>query len=166
MGDNMGKTIVICYSFEGNTLKIASAIAKALQIDLYEIKPINDLKSKGFSKYVWGGKQVVLNQKPELQPISIDLSLYDQVFLGSPIWVGTFAPAIKTLLENGLIKNKNIAYFYTHEGGAKNAEKRGKEAIEKYNHFVSSLGLMNVMKDELACVYQAVEWAKHAFKNR
>ncbi|MDD3122527.1 MAG: hypothetical protein PHC62_03305 [Candidatus Izemoplasmatales bacterium] len=157
----MGKALVLCYSFEGNTFKIAKAISAALQIDLYEIKPVKDLKSTGFSKFIWGGRQVILQKKPELLPITIDLSIYDTVFLGSPIWVGTFAPTIKTLLEDGLLHDKKIAYFYTHEGGAKNAAEKGKESVEKYNEFIGSIGLLNVMKQVDVCTKEAISWAKH-----
>jgi flavodoxin len=160
----MGKALVLCYSFEGNTLNIAKAISAALQIDLYEIKPVKELKSTGFSKFIWGGRQVVLQKKPELLPITIDLSTYDLVFLGSPIWVGTFAPAIKTLLEDGLLHDKKIAYFYTHEGGAKNASEKGKKSIEKYNQFIGSISLLDVMKQPDVCKDEAVKWATQILK--
>jgi flavodoxin len=92
----MSKALVLCYSFEGYTLQMANYIKDALQIEVIEIKPLNELKTKGFYKYIWGGRQVVFKKKPELSPIDVDFDLYDTIFIGSPIWAGTYAPPIRT----------------------------------------------------------------------
>jgi multimeric flavodoxin WrbA len=42
--------------------------------------------------------------KPKLEPINVDFQAFDVIFLGSPIWAGTYAPPIKTLLEDGIFK--------------------------------------------------------------
>lgn len=146
----MSKALVLCYSFEGYTLQMANFIKEALQIELIEVKSINELKSKGFYKYIWGGRQVVFKKKPQLSPIDVDFDLYDTIFIGSPIWAGTYAPPIRTLLEDGMLKGKKIAYFYTHEGGASKAASRGQQAIEIHNKFIGSLSILNkaTMRDQ------------------
>ena len=44
------KTLVLYYSFEGNTEYVATGLAKRLDADIQKIEPIKELKSKGFSK--------------------------------------------------------------------------------------------------------------------
>lgn len=144
----MSKSIVLFYSFEGNTKKVAEYLAQELNIPYEEIKPVKDLTSKGFSKYFWGGQQIIMKKKPELNPIKLDLEEYDTVYLGSPIWAGTFAPAIKTLLEDEILKGKKVKFFYTHDGGPGKCEIKIKEAVNKNNTLISSHGLTRV-KDGL-----------------
>lgn len=132
------KILVMYYSFEGNTKKIAELIGNCIGADVEEIKPKQELKSRGFLKYLWGGRQVIMGTKPELMPINKDINDYDLVFVGTPIWAGTYAPPIKTLIEEGYIKNKKIAYFYTHEGGHGKAVEKAKMSIEVSNLFIGA----------------------------
>ncbi|KOA18696.1 flavodoxin [Clostridium homopropionicum DSM 5847] len=73
----MSKILVLYYSFEGSTKKIAEIIAKNIDAKLEEVKPVNELKSKGFSKFIWGGSQVIIGKKPKLLPIGVNLDDYD-----------------------------------------------------------------------------------------
>ena len=155
----MFKSIILFYSFEGTTKKVAEYLSEELKIPWEEIKPINNLKSKGFSKYPIGGGQVIMKKKPELRPIEADLDEYDTIFIGSPIWAGNFTPAIRTLLETGILKDKNIAFFYTSLGGPGKAESKIKDSVEIDNKLLSSYGLVNV-KDNFEELKDGVlEWA-------
>lgn len=64
--ETMSKPIILFYSFEGNTKRIAEFLEEELNIPCKQIKPKKDLSSKGFSKYIWGGSQVIIKKKPEL----------------------------------------------------------------------------------------------------
>lgn len=156
----MSKVLVVYYSFEGATEMVAESISQALNLDILSIKPAKEIKSKGFSKYVWGGGQVVMGIVPKIEPIQIDLDEYDTILLGSPIWAGTFAPPLRTFLENNKVRNKRIAYFYTHDGGASLAVERAKDAITKHNTFITSLGLENVRNNQETSKKHAIDWAK------
>lgn len=159
------KTLVLYYSFEGNTKFIAEIIAQTLHASIARIHPADDLTSTGFSKYVWGGGQVVMGIKPKLEPLGIDLNEFDVVFLGSPIWVGTYAPPIKTLLEDGILKNKKVFYFYTHEGGSQNAQRRAEAVISKFNRFMSAAGFLDVLKNPEANKKMAQTWAQQCMSS-
>ncbi|MCF7930592.1 MAG: hypothetical protein K9L02_03670 [Acholeplasmataceae bacterium] len=154
----MSKILVAYYSFEGTTELIAQAIAKMTQADLLSIKPVNELKSKGFSKYFWGGSQVFMKKAPDLIPFECDISQYDQIFIGSPIWAGTFAPPIKSFLKFPALVDKKIYFFYTHDGGPGKVEKLAKKAIESRNIYGGSHGFLNVKKNFDANVEIAKMW--------
>lgn len=158
------KAIVLCYSFEGNTLRVSEILGKEFNLEVYQIKPEKDLKSKGFSKFLWGGRQVILGKKPQLEPLSFSIDEVDFIFLGSPIWAGTFAPAIKTLLETGILKNKKIAYFYTHEGGASRARLLGEKAINIHNHFVGAYSIKNVIKGDFSWLQDFLSWGRNVLE--
>lgn len=154
------KTLIIFYSFEGNTRKVAKFLSEELDIPYEEVKPIKDLSSTGFSKYFWGGSQVVMGKKPEIIPIELNLDEYNTIILGSPIWAGTFTPVIKTILETGILKNKKIAYFYCHDGGPGKAAQKGKEAIEIHNDFISSIDIARVKDNFESVKVDVLNWAK------
>lgn len=154
------KTLIVYYSYEGNTELIAKAISDTFHFDCISIKPIKEMKSKGFAKYVWGGGQVVMKIVPKIEPININLDEYDFIIIGSPIWAGTYAPPIRSFIESTGCSSKKIAYFYTHLGGADLAEERATQVFNKQNKLVSCLGLMNVNEHPEQSKTQAIEWVK------
>lgn len=154
----MSKILVAYYSFEGTTELIAQSIAKITHADLLSVKPINELKSKGFSKYFWGGSQVFMKKMPDLVDYGLNLDEYDNIFIGTPIWAGTYAPPIKTFLKDPALINKKIYFFYTHDGGPGKVEKFAKQAIESRNIFGGSHGFLNVKKNFEANVEIATMW--------
>jgi flavodoxin len=110
------KTLIIYYSFEGNTRFIAETIANTINADILELKPKEEIKSKGFMKYVWGGRQVVRQKSPELIPFDKKPEEYDMILIGTPVWAWTFAPALRTFLTTVKLQNKKIALFCCHGG--------------------------------------------------
>ena len=86
--------LVVYYSYEGNTELIANAISKTYGFDCIRIVPKNEMNSKGFMKYVWGGGQVVMNIVPKINDIQVDLNKYDLIIVGSPIWAGSASNSI------------------------------------------------------------------------
>ncbi|MDD2487085.1 MAG: flavodoxin [Candidatus Gracilibacteria bacterium] len=115
------KSLVIYYSFEGNTKYIASNIAEILDSDLVEIKTEKELiGTHGFMKYFWGGKKVLMNEKPEIEDINVNFDDYDLIFIGTPVWAFTYTPPLNTFFEKYKIQGKNIVIFCCHGGNKKN----------------------------------------------
>lgn len=156
----MNKVLIVYYSFEGTTELIAQTLSETLNLDILSIKPIKELKSKGFSKFIWGGAQVVMGTIPEIEPIGINLEEYDTILLGSPIWAGTYAPPIRAFLEDEKLVYKKIAYFYTHDGGVSRAEESVKEIINLKNTYLGALGLVSVKNNKESSKNLAINWAR------
>ena len=156
----MSKALILFYSFEGSTRKIAEFISSELNVPCEEIKPVKDLKSKVFSKYIMGGGQVIMGAKPELMPLKSNLDDYDTILLGSPVWAGNITPAIKSILESGILKNKRIAYFCCHRGSSGKSEAKAREATDIYNEFVSFIELSGVKDNYESLKLDALNWAK------
>lgn len=110
------KTLIAFYSLTGNTKKIAIAIAQATKGDLLEIKAKKEIPASGFGKYFWVGKQVMRKEMPELLPLDKNPADYDLIFLGTPVWAGNFAPAIRSFIAQTKLKNKKITLFCAHGG--------------------------------------------------
>lgn len=158
----MSNTVVLYYSLEGTTKKVAEYIARQIGADIAEVKPLKEIKAKGFLKYVLGGGQVIWKKKPALKPLTVNLEDYDTVLLGTPIWAGTLTPPILSLLERGYLKNKKIAYFYCHKGGADQAVEKAQALIEKHNAFISAFSCANVVENWENLQERVLAWASQA----
>ena len=105
------KKLIIYYSLDGNTKFIAETVAKEMKADILELKTKKSLKSKGFMKYFWGGKQVVTKEKPELLHMNKNPQGYDIIIIGTPVWAGSYAPAFRTFFSKIKIVGRKIALF-------------------------------------------------------
>jgi len=111
------KTVIVYYSLEGSTDSAARLIAEKTGADLIRLIPAKELPSGNFQKYFWGGKSAVFNEKPKLKNEAIDLSQYEKIVIGTPVWAGTFAPPILTFLTDYPFKDKKVFLFACHSGG-------------------------------------------------
>lgn len=137
----MSKQIILFYSLEGSIRRMGEYLSKELNIPYEEIKPIKDVKKEGISKYFIGGKQVMGKESPEIYPLKSRLDEYGTIILGSPVWSWSFAPAIRSVLENNLLIDKRIAFYYAHEGNPGDIERRIRKEIEKKNKLISIYGI-------------------------
>jgi len=161
----MKKTIIVYYSYEGNTKKIAEAMADHIQVDLMAIKPKKERRSKGLGKYFWGGYEALSGKSPELEPFEKDLGAYEVIILGTPVWAGTYSPPLNTLLEGDFLNKKKIAFFCSHDGGPGKVINKAREAIEKKNTLITAKDFSRPKKDMDSCISQALIWADEILKS-
>ena len=96
------KTIIVYYSLDGNTAKAAQELAKAIGADLCRIEPVKPIVSAGkptFRTIMTGGAQVTFGICPELKEFSTDLSQYERIVLGTPVWAGKCASFVRTFAK-------------------------------------------------------------------
>lgn len=101
---------------EGNTAVIAKMIAKATGADTYEIKTVKPYPKNYKECTDVAKKEQRENTRPAIQGGSPDLSQYDTIFLGYPIWWGDLPMCVYTWLEANNLSGKKIIPFCTHEG--------------------------------------------------
>src|ERR1035437_4071434 len=105
------KSAVVYFSLEGSTDSAAHLIAEKTGADLIRLIPEKELSTGNFKKYFWGGKSAVFNEKPKLANGPIDLTEYEKIIIGTPVWAGTFTPPLRTFLTAYPIKNKKVFLF-------------------------------------------------------
>jgi flavodoxin len=140
--------LVIYYSLAGDTKLIAENISKEITSDILEIKLKKQYPKSGFKKFFFGGKDVLFNKKPELVEFNVNLDKYDCLFIGTPIWAGTYTPPYNTFIQHYNIENKKIALFACHGGGG--AEKfytNFKSKLPK-NDYIGEIDFVNPLKDD------------------
>lgn len=110
------KSIIIYYSFGGNTKAVAEQIQKETGADIAEIKTVKPYTGSYNDVVEQGHKEVNEGYMPEILPLNINLSDYQIVILGTPVWWYTFAPAMKTFLNDTDWQGKTVYPFATNGG--------------------------------------------------
>lgn len=110
------KTIIIYYSYGGNTQRIADMLKKELNCDAAEIETVNPYTGSYDSVVDQGQKEVESGFMPKIHPLNINLAEYDNVILGAPVWWYTFAPAMKRFLYDTDLSGKTVYPFATNGG--------------------------------------------------
>ncbi len=152
------KTLIIFYSLEGNTKFLAESISSTIGADTFEIKTTKEMGT-GFMKYFWGGKQVMMKEKPEILSFDKNLADYEMILIGSPVWASTFAPALYTFLNNNKIAGKKVALFCSY-GGSVGRTLDNLKVVLKDNEIVGEIGFKNPLKDKEASAKKIQEWIK------
>ncbi|UWO26354.1 flavodoxin family protein [Marvinbryantia formatexigens] len=110
------KTLIIYYSYGGNTRRIAEMIQKRTGGDIAEIETVKPYTGSYDSVVNQGQREVNSGYMPEIQPLTADVQKYDRIILGSPVWWYTFAPAMKTFLNTYDLSGKIVYPFATNGG--------------------------------------------------
>lgn len=110
------KAIVIYYSYSGNTKNIALHIAEALNADTAVIDTVKAYEGDYDAVVEQGHDEIRKGFRPPIKPINVDMSQYDTIILGTPVWWYTFAPAVKTFIESNNLTGKTIYPFATNGG--------------------------------------------------
>jgi flavodoxin len=138
----MKKTLVAYFSASGVTASVAEKVAKAADADLLEIKPSVPYTKEDLN---WMDKQsrstIEMNDpasRPEIVKTMDDISAYDTVIIGFPIWWYVAPTIINTFLESYDFSGKKIALFATSGGSGfgKTVEKL-KPSVDASAQFVS-----------------------------
>lgn len=117
------KTLIIYFTYSGNTDTIAKYIQQKTSAKLCQIHPVEAYQE--YRQTVSRALEELKSKKyPAIQPLECNLAEADLIFFGSPMWCGTFAPPLHTFLENNDLAGKKIAPFISHGGsGAANSVK-------------------------------------------
>ena len=111
------KTLVLYYSLTGTTESVAQELQKALNADMESIEMETPYTGSYEEVVKQVGKEREAGELPKLLPLNADLAQYDTIFLGYPIWYGTYALPIHTLVKNHDFAGKKIVTFCTFGSG-------------------------------------------------
>lgn len=116
----MSKILVAYFSPTGTTKRAAQDIAKALEADLYEIRPKTPYTSGDLNWMDKHSRSTVEMNDPASRPAMAgdvpDVSGYDTVFLGFPIWWYVEPKIVDTFLESCDLSGKRVIPFATSGG--------------------------------------------------
>jgi len=111
------KILVAYFSATGTTAGVAEKLANAINADLFEIKPEQPYTSEDLN---WQNDQSRTsvemgdrNSRPQIASKIEDISQYNIVFVGSPIWWGREPSIMDTFIESYDFAGKTVIPFAT-----------------------------------------------------
>ena len=111
------KMLVLYYSLTSNTKTVAQEIATRLHADIEEIalvEPYDTAFQATIDRCKADRQKGIL---PEIKPLKSNVADYDVVFIGYPIWFGTYVPPIASLLDKIDLSGKTVVPFCTFGSG-------------------------------------------------
>jgi flavodoxin len=108
--------LVAFFSRTGNTRVIAGQIRCAHEADLFEITPATPYPEDYQSTVDQAQQETRTGFRPALAATLPDLTTYEAVFMGFPIWGMTAPPVIRSFLSAYDLGGKNLVPFITHGG--------------------------------------------------
>jgi flavodoxin len=136
------QSIIIYYSYSGNTQKVANILIELLETkgeaQQTELVGLNESKS-----FFGQCCRAFLRKKAALSPVNFDLSEFDLICFGTPVWAFGSAPAMNAYLDqcSGL-EGKSVILFSTYGSGTGNEhclnymqDILAKKGAKKFNRF-------------------------------
>ena len=127
--EELPKALVVYYSQTSNTKTVAQEIANKLGADMEEIVAVTPYDGDFQATIGRCMQEREQGLVPEIKPIAADLSQYDVIFLGYPVWFGTFAPPVGAFLDQVDLSGKKVVPFCTFGSGGLDSSMR--ELAEK-----------------------------------
>ena len=120
------RSIIIYYSCTGNTKKVAGILAEILsqkgQVTQIELICLDESES-----FLGQCQRAFRHVKGKIQPVNFDLSGFDLICFGTPVWAFAPTPAMNTYLAScSGTEGKEIILFTTYGSGV------GKERCLNY----------------------------------
>ena len=122
------KTLVLYYSETGTTKTVAELLQKQLNADIESIEPVEPYTGSFQETIQRGQREMQSGETPALKPLKSKIADYEVIFLGYPIWFGTYAMPIATLVKEYDFAGKTIVPFCSFGSGGLNTSA---EALKK-----------------------------------
>lgn len=122
------KTLVACFSAQGNTAALAKTLAQKVGADLFEIKPVEPYTAadiKWTNPLARCNREKIGKKDVPVAGAVADWDQYDTVYLGFPIWYYGAPNVVNTFAKGYDWTGKRVVLFATSGGSGigKTAEK-------------------------------------------
>lgn len=147
---------------KGNTQKVAEEIARQTRGTLFRIETVRTYPTTYREATEAAQQEKTAQARPALKTAVPDLTGYDTVYIGYPIWWGDMPMAVYTFLESADLAGKTVYPFLTHEGSGVSGTDRKIAAAASKASVRTPLALKgSVAQKDAAAVQKAVsDWLK------
>ena len=135
------KVLVLYYSQNGATQAVAEELQKQLGADIEAIEVVEPYSGDFQATIERSNKERESGQTPALKALKSNIADYDTIFLGYPIWFGTYAMPIATLVKEQDFEGKTIIPFCTFGSGGLNTSTADLEKAFPKAHILKGYGV-------------------------
>ncbi len=148
--------LVIYYTRTNKTKTIAEEIAKEKDAQLLEV--IDKTNRDGSIKFLTSAIDAMRGKKTSIEYDAVDLSEYDTIYIGSPVWASKATPAILEFVEENDFNNTNVVSFVTlTSNGAEKALDNLNDAIKsKGGKIIRSFSIITKNTDIIKLTHDAL----------
>ncbi len=108
------RSLVVYYSRTGRTHAVAETVARCAQGD---VQPLGDTRKRtGPIGWVLCVFDALRRATARIEPLDVEVEDYDLVFVGTPVWADSAAPAVRAFVITFGPRCKHLAFFATHWG--------------------------------------------------
>lgn len=126
------RTLVLYYSQTGATQRVAEEIGKQLGADMVALELEQPYDGTFEQTIERCQKEKADGVLPTLKKLDLNMDEYDVVFLGFPVWFGTYATPIAALLKDQTFEGKKLVPFCTFgSGGLQECTEHLRKALPK-----------------------------------
>lgn len=149
-GTTVGKTLVIWYSFTGNSRTIASALCSHITADSLEILPAEAGLDYAANNYAIGSSLIAAIREnpssassyPAVKDVQVSFDKYDTIFIVTPLWWSQMAAPMQSFLFKSASKmaGKTIGLIVTSaSSGISGVEQDAKRLVPQGKFLSESL---------------------------
>ena len=114
---NEPKALVLYYSQTGTTKAVAEQIAAQTGADIEAFDAVEPYSGTFAETVLRGQKEMNEGILPEITAIKANIAKYDVIYLGYPVWFGTYALPVQKLLQEIDLSGKTVIPFCTFGSG-------------------------------------------------
>ena len=153
-GEQNNNTIVVYFSATGNTETVAGYIADTLNADTYQIIAEQKYTSDDLDWTDDNSRVSTEHNDPDFRPEMAgelpDLTNYDTIFIGYPIWWGEAPNIVKGFVENVDFSNKVVIPFCTSSSSGIGSSSENLEALTSNANWLAGQRFSSsVSKDDI-----------------
>lgn len=149
---------MVYFSLTGNTKFVSEKIAQHLDADLCEV--IDKNHKKGKMLYIKGGAAAMREKLTDIY-VEKPLDDYDFVIVGSPVWAGKIAPAIRTFLVENNFSDKQLAFFVTIGGDKPEKTFENLKKTLELETITEGLGVTQPLEKKSEAETKITEWCNN-----
>ena len=149
------KALVVYYSRTGNTKSVAEEIAAELGADVDEVVDLK--KREGRMGYLSASIDATSNRETNISETKKNPADYDLIVIGTPVWFYSPSSAIRTYIAKHDVSGKNVALFFTCNGGPGGVVEKTKNLMPNAV-FMGELILAKPSQNKNETKKKIVEW--------
>lgn len=100
----------------GTTEYVANIIKNELNADIRLIETVDKYTDNFDDLVIKNRDEMNKNYFPKIKPLNIDISKYNIIFIGFPVWANDIPMAVRSFIKDYNLSTKTIIPFCTHNG--------------------------------------------------